>query len=91
LFPSISHKNPFVLIKFPNNSHQQPINIFLFSSSSQKVLIKFLLFPSTTHQSFCSHRVPKKFFVPMAMEDRQVSTGEHEGERWDSWETPAEC
>jgi hypothetical protein len=27
----------------------------------------------------------------MAMECRQVSTGEHEGERWNSWETRAEC
>jgi hypothetical protein len=24
LFPSIFHRNPFVLIKFPNNSHQIP-------------------------------------------------------------------
>ncbi len=99
LFPSISHQNPFVLVKFPNNSHQiplvpidnlsklfcsyhVPINFLLFPSISQKVLIKFLLFPSIF---FCSHQVPKQFpsnsscshqnpFVPIAMEDRQMST-----------------
>ncbi len=69
LFPSTTHQYLFIFIKFPKSSHQislVPINK-----------------PSI---SFCSHQVPKKFlcshqnaFVPMAMEDRQVSTGEH---RW---------
>ncbi len=99
LFSSISHHNPFVLIKFPKNSHQIPlvpinnpskafcshqisIKVLLFPSSSQKVLIKFLSFPSITHQypfvlikfpshSFRSHQNP---FVPITMEDRQLST-----------------
>ncbi len=58
LFPSITHQCAFVLIKFPNNSHQIPL-----------VPISILLFSSS------SQTIPIKFlFVPMAMEDRQVST-----------------
>jgi len=66
--PSKSFCSPQVPKQFPSNSscsHQQPIKILLFPESSQKVLIKFLLFPLSSHQ------YP---FVPMAMEDRQVST-----------------
>jgi hypothetical protein len=89
LFPSITHhQNPFVPIKFQSNS-------FCFNQAP----IKFLLFPSISHQyPFVliklpkkSHKIPfvpiKNPFVPMSMEDRQVSTGEHEGERWDSRES----
>jgi hypothetical protein len=58
LFPSITHQNPFVLIKFSKNSHQiplVPIKFPLFSSSSHCshqvpiVLINFLLFPTQLH------------------------------------------
>jgi hypothetical protein len=79
-------------IGFPSSSHTVPIKFFLFPSVTHQnpfVIINFPLFPST---SFCSHQVPKKFplfplsshqnpFVPMALEDRQMSTDEHEGER----------
>ncbi len=56
-------------LDFPSSSQIIPINILLLSSSSQKIPIKFssifFLFPSGSYQN------P---FVPMAMQDRQVST-----------------
>ncbi len=71
---SCSHQNPFVLIMFPKNSHQiplVPINNPSISFCSHQVPeqfpSRFPLFPSSSDQ----HR-----FVPMAMKDRQVSTGE---------------
>ncbi len=84
-FPNNSHQIPLVPIDNLSKlfcSYHVPINFLLFPSISQKVLIKFLLFPSIF---FCSHQVPKQFpsnsscshqnpFVPIAMEDRQMST-----------------
>ncbi len=74
LFPSMSHQNPFVLIKFPKNSHQipfvpinNPSTSFCSHQVPEQFPSRFLLFPSSSHQNR---------FVPMAMEDRQVSTGE---------------
>ncbi len=70
LFSSISHRNPFVLIKFSKNSHQiplVPINILLFSSSSWTIPIKIPLVPI---------KFPSKSFCSQAMGYRQVSTGE---------------
>jgi hypothetical protein len=50
LFPSISHQNPFVLIKFSIFFHQIPL-----------VPIKILFVPiKFQSNSFCSHQVPKK-------------------------------
>jgi hypothetical protein len=66
--PKNSHQIPLVFINNPSisfHSHQVPKQFPSSSSSSHQVPIKFVLFPS------CSHQNP---FVPMAMEDRQVST-----------------
>jgi hypothetical protein len=88
LFEGVGNWSP---IKFPTNSscsHQYPIKILLFSSSSHQIPLVPINNPSI---SSCSHQVPEQFpsrfllfpssshqnrFVPMAMEDRQVSTGE---------------
>ncbi len=73
LFPSISHRNSFVLIKFP----KIPIKFLLFPSITHQNLsvpIKFLPFPSITHQypfvlikfpsnSSCSHQGSIKFLL----------------------------
>jgi hypothetical protein len=59
---------------FPSITHQYPFVLKKFPNNSHQiplVPIKFLLFPSSPHQN------P---FVPVAMEDRQVLPGQHEGE-----------
>jgi hypothetical protein len=72
LFPSNSHQIPFVPINNPSIS----FCLIKFLSNFHQIplvqAIKLFLFPSSFYQN------P---YVPMAMEDRQVSTGEQEGER----------
>jgi hypothetical protein len=62
-------------IKFPHSSHQYPIKIVLFSSSSKNSNQIPLVPCNNPSKSFCSQKVPIKFFLfPSIMEDRQVST-----------------
>ncbi len=72
LFPSSSHQILLVLINNPSLS----FCLIKFLSNFHQIplvqAIKFFLFPSNFYQNT---------YVPMAMEDRQVSTSEQEGER----------
>jgi hypothetical protein len=72
LFPSNSHQIPLVPVNNPSIS----FCLIKFLSNFHQIplvqAIKFFLFPSSFYQN------P---YVPMAMQDRQVSTGEQGGER----------